>query len=211
MTTAAPAAVHVVDRADGAAAMLHPLRLRLLRELGAPDSAAGLSRRVGVARQLVNYHLRQLEAEGLVEEVGTRQQRGCTERLLQAVAEAFVISPSTIGLLAARPEQVRDQASSAYLLAVAGQAIEEVGDLRRRADRAGKRVPTLTVQTEVRFASAESQQAFGEELAREVARLVARYHDAGASGGRRFRVVAGAWPAPPLPAVPASSRTEDIT
>ena len=37
--------------------------------------------------------------------------------------------------------------------------------------------------------------AFAEDLARAVGEVIARYNDDQAAGGRRFRIVAGAWPA----------------
>ncbi len=194
MDAAAP--VHVIQDAGRAATVLHPLRLRILAELAEPDSATGLARRLGLPRQQLNYHLRQLEAEGFVTATGERQKRGCTERLVRAVARSYLISPATLGALATDPAAVRDRVSSAYLLAVAAQVIREVAALRDRADRAGKRLPTLTLQTDVRFATQAAQHAFAEELSRAVAQLAAKYHAAAAPGGRRFRVVAGAYPAP---------------
>ncbi len=193
----ASAVVHVIEDPDRAAAVLHPLRLRILTELSEPDSAAGLARRLGLPRQQLNYHLRQLEEQELVEAVGEQKKRGCTERLVRAVARSYLISPSTLGALAIDPAQVHDHVSSAYLVAVAAQAIREVAALRHRADRANKRLPTLTLRADVRFASPETQHAFAQELSQEVARLVAKYHDEAAAGGRRFRVIAGAYPAPP--------------
>jgi hypothetical protein len=73
--------------------------------------------------------------------------------------------------------------------------IREVGVLRSRASSAGKRLATLTLQTSVRFSSPDKQHAFAQELAQSVAELVARYHDEHAPTGRRFRVIAGAYPA----------------
>jgi len=191
------AAVHVIEDPDRAAAVLHPLRLRILRELAEPDSATGLARRLGLPRQQLNYHLRQLEAGGMVAPAGERRKRNCTERLLRAVARSYLISPATLGRLAVDPSPIRDRVSSAYLLAAAAEMLRDVGTLRDRADRSGKRVPTLTLQTEVRFASPETQHAFAEQLSGEVARLIAKYHDEHTPGGRRFRMVVGAYPAPP--------------
>ncbi|HEU5262873.1 MAG TPA: helix-turn-helix domain-containing protein [Gemmatimonadales bacterium] len=209
------AAVHVIDDADRAATVLHPLRLRILAELDRPDSAAGLARRLGLPRQKLNYHLRQLERQGLVEAVGQQQKRGCTERLLRAVAQSYLISPATLGDLAVDPARVQDHVSSAYLVAVAAQVIREVAALRDRAQRANKGVPTLTLQADVRFASAKAQHAFAQELSRQVARLVAKYHDDRASGGRRFRFVAGAYPAPAPPpahdAIPEATEHQEDT
>ena len=59
--------VEVIEDAEAAAAALDPVRARLLAELAVPASAAGLAARVGITRQKVNYHLRTLEAHGLVQ------------------------------------------------------------------------------------------------------------------------------------------------
>ena len=200
--------VHVVDEPERAAAMLHPLRLRILQELAEPDSATGLARRLKMPRQLLNYHLRQLEAEKLVELVEEQQKRGCTERLVRAVARSYLISPATLGSLATDPKQIQDEVSSTYLLAVAAQTIREVAALRERATQADKRLATLTLQVDVRFASAKSQNAFAKELAETVARLAAKYHDDDAQGGRRFRFVASAYPAPTGEAERAATKEE---
>ena len=47
------ASLRVVDRSGPAASLLDPTRLRILRALEHPDSAAGLARRLGVPRQMV--------------------------------------------------------------------------------------------------------------------------------------------------------------
>jgi DNA-binding transcriptional ArsR family regulator len=190
------APVHVVADPATAGAMLHPLRLRVLAALAEPDSATGVARRLGLPRQQVNYHVRELEAGGLLRPVGERQRRGLTERLVRAVARSYVISPATLGELGADPSKVHDRMSSAYLIAVAARVIRDVAALRDGAERAGKRLPTLTLESEVRFAGPEAQHAFAEELSEALARLVAKYHDAEAPRGRAFRVVAGAHPAP---------------
>ena len=61
-------------------------RLRLVRELVEPDSAAGLAKRLGLPRQRLNYHLRELEAAGLLELVEERRRGNCVERIVRAVA-----------------------------------------------------------------------------------------------------------------------------
>ena len=90
------AALQVVHHAGAAASLLHPTRLRILRALEQPDSAAGLSRRLGVPRQKLNYHLRLLEDDGLVELVEERKKRNCTERVMRAVARSYLISPAAV-------------------------------------------------------------------------------------------------------------------
>jgi DNA-binding transcriptional ArsR family regulator len=188
--------IHVIDHPSGAAAVMHPLRRRILQQLETADSATGVSKRLGLPRQKVNYHLRQLEAEGLVELVEERRKRNCTERVVRAVARSYLISPETLGSLASDPSRVRDRASSAYLVAVAAELIRDVATMRAAAAREKKKLPTLTMQSEVRFATPEDQSAFAEELSATVADLVAKYHDEAAPGGRSFNLVAGAYPTP---------------
>jgi DNA-binding transcriptional ArsR family regulator len=192
----------VINEAAPAASLLDPTRLRILHALGQPDSAAGLARRLGVPRQKLNYHLRLLEDDGLVELVEERKKRNCTERIMRAVARSYLISPATLGALAADPERVADRTSSAYLVATAARAITEVSAARVGADRSGKKLPTLTIEADVRFATPADQHAFAEELTRALAALVTRYHDDSAPRGRSFRVLAGSWPAPPPKARP---------
>ena len=188
--------IGVVGSAASAATMLHPLRMRILESLREPGSATALAVRLGLPRQKVNYHLRELEKHDLVILVEERRRGNCTERILRARAHYYVISPKTVGALAADPEEIRDRFSSAYLTALVGKALEDLGDLRQRADRAGKKLATFSLQTEVRFSSPADRAAFTEELAAAVARLVPKYHDEDAPGGRRFRFLLGAYPDP---------------
>ena len=58
--------VEVIDDPAAAVVALDPVRARLLAELTEPASAAALAERLGLSRQKVNYHLRTLEAHGLV-------------------------------------------------------------------------------------------------------------------------------------------------
>jgi hypothetical protein len=143
----------------------------------------------------VNYHLRELEKDGLVELVEERRRGNCNERVVRATARSYLISPEALGGLGSRPEQIRDRFSASYLVATAGQAIRDIGVLQDGAERAGKRLATLTLTSEIRFASAEDRNAFAEELATTLARLAAKYHDGDATGGRRFRFFVGGHPA----------------
>ena len=179
-----------------AAALLHPIRQSILKALREPGSASTLAPRLGLARQKINYHLRELERHELVELIEERRKGNCTERVLRARAYSYVISPETIAALAVDPEQVRDKFSSAYLTALAARTLHELGELRGQADRSKKRLATLSLESDVRFASPETRAAFGEELAAAVADLVDKYHDSRAENGRSFRLVVGAYPHP---------------
>jgi hypothetical protein len=78
-------------------------------------------------------------------------------------------------------------------MALAGRTIRDLAALRDRADRARKKLPTLSLDSEVRFASAEARAEFAEELTRELKRLLAKYHDE-AAPGPRFRLLFAAYP-----------------
>jgi hypothetical protein len=114
------------------------------------------------------------------------------ERIVQATARSYVISPVALGPLAADPDRVEDQFSSTYLVAIASKLIRDVGTLRRRADASGKRLATLTAQSDVRFASPADQHAFAAELTECLGRLAAKYNHPDAINGRSFSfVIAG--------------------
>jgi DNA-binding transcriptional ArsR family regulator len=87
----------VIEEPEAAVAVLDPVRGRLLAELRTPGSAASLAKRVGIARQKVNYHLGVLEERGLVESAGERRWGGLTERLLVATASSYVVSLAALG------------------------------------------------------------------------------------------------------------------
>jgi DNA-binding transcriptional ArsR family regulator len=183
--------VEVIEDPAAAAVALDPVRTRLLAELVEPGSAASLAARVGIARQKVNYHLRALEAHGLVELAEERRWGGITERVLRATAASYVVSPAALAASGADPDQTADRLSARYLVALAGRVVREVGSLARRAEAAGKRLPTMTVDTEIRFRSAEDRAAFADDLANAVISLAARYHH---DDGRPYRLVVAAHP-----------------
>jgi len=203
------AEIEVLEAAETAAIVLDPARLKILTALRDPDSSAGVARNLGLPRQRVGHHVRALEAAGLLTCVGERKKRNCVERLLQASARAYVLAPRLLGELGLSPDDARDRFSSTYLLAASSRVIEEVTALRPRAEAAGKKLPTLTLQTEVRFASARSQNEFLEELLAAFSDLVARHHRPDTPGGRTFRLSLLGHPAlPPEPSLPPSPPQE---
>jgi DNA-binding transcriptional ArsR family regulator len=165
-----------------------------LSELIEPASAATLAARVGLPRQKVNYHLRALEAQGLVRLAKQRKWGGLTERLVVATAASYVVSPRALGPVAADPNREIDRLSASYLIALGARLVREVADLVRLAKKTGKRLATLAVDTDVRFRSPADRAAFSSELAEAIAKLVAKYHDASAPGGRSHRLVVVAHP-----------------
>ena len=188
--------VHVIEDPAAAAAALEPTRARLLAAMAEPASAATLATRVGLTRQKINYHLHALEAHGLVRLAEERKWGGLTERLMVATASSFVIAPKALGPVAAGAGREVDTLSADYLVALGARMVREVGALLRRAHATGKRLATLSVDTEVRFRSAQDRAAFSQELGEAIAKLVAKYHDESAPGGRAHRLVVAAHPLP---------------
>src|SRR5688572_17489885 len=154
--------VEVIEDPAVAVTALEPARSRLLAELKQPASAAALAQRLGLARQKVNYHLRALEAHGLVREVDKRRWGGLTERRLVATASSYMVSPTAFGPAANDPARAADRLSASYSIALAARAVREVSQLVRRADDDDKRLATLAIDTEIRFRSAAERAAFSQ-------------------------------------------------
>jgi DNA-binding transcriptional ArsR family regulator len=188
--------LRVIDDPASACVALDPVRSRLLSELRTPASAATLAGRMGMPRQKVNYHLRTLEEHGLVRVASRKQWGGLTERRLVATASSYVVSPGALGPVAADPARAMDRLSASYLVALAARVVREVGQLFRKSEELNKRLATLSIDTEVRFRSAEDRAAFSNELTAAVAALVSRYHDESTPAGRRHRLMIGAYPKP---------------
>jgi DNA-binding transcriptional ArsR family regulator len=191
-----PADLEVIDDPAAAVVALDPIRARLLAELAEPGSAASLAGRMGLARQKVNYHLRALEAHGLVRAVEERRWGGLVERRVVASAASYVVSPAALGHAAGDPARTSDRLSARYLIALAARVVREVGELVHGSKEQGKHLATLAIDTEVRFRSPAERASFTAELTGAIAGLVARYHDAAAPGGRAHRLILVAHPSP---------------
>ena len=195
----------IIDDPARARVALQPIRLRLLDLLGRPQSAPQVAKAMGMPRQRVLYHLRTLEAQRLVEaqDHGTVGRR--IDRSYVRTATSYAIAPKTLGGVAVDARAVGDAFSSAYLSAVAGRALNDLAALGQAAAASGKRLPTLTLESVVRFATPADQQRFAEELTAALTTLAAKYHQPGATKGRTFRVFACGYPA-----VPSSAAEPDM-
>ncbi len=181
----------MIEDAAAAEASLDPMRARLLAALAEPGSAAMLAARLGLPRQKVNYHLKELERHGLVELAEERRRGSMTERVYRATAASYVISPTALAAVSPDPSRSPDQLSARWLLALGARMVQEVGSLLTGAARARQRVASFGIDARVRFASAADRAAFAEELSQAVTALVGRYHDESAPQGRVHRVVVG--------------------
>ena len=194
--------VQVIENPAAAAVALDPVRSRLLAELAEPASAGSLAHRLEIPRQKLNYHLRALEAHGLVKVAEKRKWGGLTERLLVATATSYMVSPVAMSAVAVDPKRMADHLSASYLIALAARIVREVGSLVRRSEQTNKRLATLAIDTEVHFRSPSDRAAFTQELSASITHLVAKFHDPSAAEARPHRLVLVAHP------LPKSSRSQ---
>src|SRR5579859_5293909 len=187
----------VREPAQAAILLHHPLRLKILAALLEPDSATGVARRMKLPRQTVNYHVRELAR------ARRRRRRHLFEQCYVATARGYVLSPELLGKLAGDPAQVADTLSAKYLLGLASKLHSELARSLDLAAAAGKRLATLSINTQLRFTSPEQRAAFTVELQRAILEVAARHtspftnSDGSAAEGRPFRLMVGCYPIPP--------------
>ena len=193
--------IRVVRDRREAGTLLHPVRLRILEHLAEPDSATGVSRRLRLPRQRVNYHLRLLESRGLLRLVGERRVGNCTERMLQTTADRIVLSPRILGRIAADRAPLPEDGAG-RLLAAAARVEREVGGISDEAPAPEVHV----VDRDVRLADPGA-------LLAEIEAVLARWAEAAppGTGGPTHRLIVAIHRRPTLqaslpdPRVPADS------
>jgi DNA-binding transcriptional ArsR family regulator len=194
--------VECITEAQRAAVLLHPLRLEIVARAREATSASEIADRLGLPRQRVNYHVRELARAGLLRRAGTRRKRNLLEQLYVATAESYLLAPEVLGPAGPRLDSSADTMSAAHLLALTARTQSEVARALRQAADAGQALSTLTLATELRFESAAQRARFAEELQQAMAAVVARssapYRAAdGTPGeGTAFRLVLSCHPIP---------------
>jgi DNA-binding transcriptional ArsR family regulator len=197
-----PAFETVSDGPRVAALVQHPVRRRIIALARTPMSATEMAARLGLTRQRVNYHVRQLERARFLERGERRLRRNMVEQRYIATARSYVIAPALLGPLAPHASDVHDAASAAALFALVSRAQDDLTRVVADAGMQARRVATLSLATDVRFASAEQRAAFTRALEEAIADVVARHtspfvHEDGSPGdGRPYRLFLGCHPIP---------------
>lgn len=201
----APAGITTLHDAAAAELLLDPLRSQLTAHAAEPISATQLGEHMDQPRQKINYHVHKLAEAGLLERAGSRPRRGFTEKLYQATAEAYLISPSLLGPLAPDPSDGQDAFSAGHLLALVSRTQSELSQVLADAREDDERVATLSIDATVHFASPTQRAAFTQALEDAIARIL-RKHTAGVdedgqpqAGTRPFRFLITSHPVPPSP------------
>jgi DNA-binding transcriptional ArsR family regulator len=177
---------------DQLAAVVHPVRRRVLAEIAEPASATEVAKRLSIKPQLANYHLRALAEVGLAREVELRQRRNLVERRYQALARSFVLSTA----LPLTEEQQRRLASSVTLQALVTSADEIRADALRLLDERDDAVAGAAIEIEVELGEQADRAAFVGALSAAIARAAEPYRGRSGSGLTAYRVRIAIHPRP---------------
>jgi DNA-binding transcriptional ArsR family regulator len=174
--------IETVEQAD---ALLKPKRVEVLRQLAEPHTCTQIGQVLGETPQAVYYHVKRLQAHGLVELVDEHRVRGITEGVYRAVARSFWIAPEIVGRLGA-PRAREALLGLGFLL----DLTEEMGrDLAGLAASAPS-LPSFGIAGDIMLAP-EDGAAFVAELQRAFGEVLERYSGA---EGHRFRLLLACYP-----------------
>jgi DNA-binding transcriptional ArsR family regulator len=189
--SAAGARVEVLDDPGQVAALAHPLRVAILDALRTPGSAAGAARAIGETRQKVNHHVKALLDAGLLRPEGERRNGNFVEQLYQSVASSFMVSPRLACGGDRRVEALRSQVPLEHLTELGERIQRDAIELLDRAAFDGEDIPSLSVESSVRFPDEASRAAFMAEYLDLLGPLLRKH---GAREGGAFRVVTAVYP-----------------
>ncbi|GLY21826.1 helix-turn-helix domain-containing protein [Micromonospora sp. NBRC 101691] len=165
--------------------LLKPQRVEVLRQLAEPRTCTEVATRLGQTPQRVYYHVKQLVAAGLAEQVSERRVRGISEGIYQAAARSYWLSPRLVGRLGGL-RRARDELSLGHLLDLMEQVQADVAAL----DRTAPELPSIGVSGEIRV-PAERRQEFLADLRTTLQDLFTRY---GGAEGDAFKLAVACYP-----------------
>jgi DNA-binding transcriptional ArsR family regulator len=192
-----------------ASAILHPVRLAILRYAGEPVSAAELGLRLSLPRQQVNYHLRRLARAGFVRRAGRRRRRNMVEQRYVTAARGFLLDPGLLSAVGADWRRIEDAGSAAHLLALAAQIQTDLLRLGPTDVSTAEHPSVLSLKFQFRFETEDRREAFARALREALVEVIARYTaphtrpDGSPGRGAPFRLVLGSYPVVAEPAAPA--------
>jgi hypothetical protein len=210
-TTAAARDLELVDSDARAVVLMHPLRRQILRLAATPASATQIAAQLGLPRQKVNYHVRELASARFLRRAGRTRKRNAIEQRYIATARAYVLLPQVLGELEPHAQRMTDRASADYLVALAARLQRDVAMVMAGAAATEQRVATLSIEADIRFDSAEQREGFAIALRDAVTRVIADHSTpTNASGaGRPFRLALGCHPMPGTTATPDTGVRDD--
>src|SRR3954453_8443520 len=149
-------------------ALLKPKRVEVLRHLAEPNTCTQIGEAMGETAQAIYYHVKRLQAAGLVVLVEERRVRGIAEGIYQAVAHSYWVSPEGVGRLGPA-RQSSDLLGLGYLLELSEEVSRDVA----RLSAGPVTLPSFGIAGDIRLSPedgatfvADLQRAFGEGLPR---------------------------------------------
>ncbi|MEV0157534.1 helix-turn-helix domain-containing protein [Micromonospora sp. NPDC050686] len=174
-----------LEQIEQAETLLKPQRVDVLRQLAEPRTCTEVAARLEQTPQRVYYHVKQLAAAGLVEQVATRKVRGINEGIWQAAARSYWLSPRLVGRIGGL-RRVRDELSLGHLLDLMEEVQADVAAL----DRSAPELPSIGVSGEIRV-PADRRQEFLHDLQSTLQDLFSRY---GGAEGDAFKLAVACYP-----------------
>ncbi|WP_431911552.1 helix-turn-helix domain-containing protein [Micromonospora carbonacea] len=174
-----------LEEMSQAETLLKPQRIEVLRQLAEPGTCTEVAARLGQTPQRVYYHVKQLVAAGLAEQVAERKVRGISEGIYQAAARSYWLSPRLVGRIGGL-RRARDELSLGHLLDLMEEVQADVAAL----DRAAPELPSIGVSGEIRV-PAERRQEFLADLRAALEDLFTRY---GGAEGDAFKLAVACYP-----------------
>jgi DNA-binding transcriptional ArsR family regulator len=193
--------LEIIADPHAAAALLDPRRSRILAVAREPASATEIARRLGLPRQRVHYHVRELERAGLLRPAGRRRRGNLIEQRFLATARSYALAPELLGPMAADWRALSDPGSVRYLLALTEQVRSDLARLLPDEEEDSAALPrTVSVKAQFRLESETQRAAFAAALREAIVSVVARYttpdrrEDGRAGNGRVHRLVLATYP-----------------
>jgi len=189
----------LIEKPDQAGALLHPLRLELLKLTDEPRTCTDLAEALGETPQKIYYHVKVLERAGVLEKVEERKVRAISEGYYRATARSFWLSPRLVGRIGG-PRRARDQMSLGFLLSLAEELQNDVG---RLAETEREEAPTLGFTAQVRLARPADRTAFLTDIQNSIQSIAKKYGAVGPpslqskeTSPEMFRIIFACYPRP---------------
>jgi DNA-binding transcriptional ArsR family regulator len=167
-------------------ALLKPKRVQIMRELAEPRTCTEIGGVMGETPQAIYYHVKRLQAAGLVSLVDERRVRGIVEGIYQAVARTYWVSPEIAGRLGP-PRQREEMLGLGYLLNLTEELTRDLAQLAVGP----LTLPSFGIAGDVHL-SPEDGAAFVAELQRAFGEVLAKY--GGGESGHTFRLALACYP-----------------
>ncbi|MBL8161877.1 MAG: helix-turn-helix transcriptional regulator [Anaerolineae bacterium] len=162
-----------IEDVDQAVALLHPLRIDLLKRMDEPRTCPELAAQFDTTPQKIYYHVKALEKAGLVEKTSERRVRGVVEGYYAARARSYWLAPRLVGQIGG-VNTARDQTSLRFLLNLAEEMNDDIGRLGQQSE-AGADVPSLGMSAHVYLPDGGRRAEFLQDVQQMFQALARKY------------------------------------